>query len=34
MVKLDYLYVDTWSLWGDIKILLRTVAYVLGRQGL
>ncbi len=34
MVKLDYLYVATWSLWGDIKILLRTVAYVLGRQGL
>ena len=24
MVKLDYLYVATWSLWGDIKILLRT----------
>jgi lipopolysaccharide/colanic/teichoic acid biosynthesis glycosyltransferase len=34
MVKLDYLYVATWSLWGDIKILLRTIAYVLGRQGL
>ena len=34
MVKLDYLYVATWSLWGDIKILLRTVAFVLGRQGL
>lgn len=34
MVKLDYLYVATWSLWGDIKILLRTFAFVLGRQGL
>ena len=34
MVKLDYLYVATWSLWGDIKILLRTVAFVLGRKGL
>ena len=34
MVKLDYLYVATWSLWGDIKILLRTFAHVLGRQGL
>ncbi|HYI38544.1 MAG TPA: exopolysaccharide biosynthesis polyprenyl glycosylphosphotransferase [Thermoleophilaceae bacterium] len=34
MVKLDYLYVATWSLWGDIKILVRTFAFVLGRQGL
>ena len=34
MVKLDYLYVATWSLWGDIKILLRTVAFVFARQGL
>ena len=34
MVKLDYLYVATWSLWGDVKILLRTVTFVLGRQGL
>ncbi len=34
MVKLDYLYVANWSLWGDTKLLLRTVAFVLGRQGL
>jgi exopolysaccharide biosynthesis polyprenyl glycosylphosphotransferase len=34
MVKLDYLYVATWSLWGDTKLLLRTLAFVLGRQGL
>ena len=34
MVKLDYLYVATWSLWGDIKILLRTSAFVLNRRGL
>ena len=34
MVKLDYLYVATWSLWGDVKILIRTVAFVLGRRGL
>ncbi|MDQ3721172.1 MAG: exopolysaccharide biosynthesis polyprenyl glycosylphosphotransferase [Actinomycetota bacterium] len=34
MVKLDYLYVATWSLWGDIKILLRTSAFVLRRRGL
>ena len=34
MVKLDYLYVATWSLWGDVKILLRTVGLVLRRQGI
>ena len=34
MVKLDYLYVANWSLWGDLKILLRTVGFVLGRRGL
>ena len=34
MVKLDYLYVATWSLWGDVKILLRTSAFVLRRRGL
>jgi len=34
MVKLDYLYVANWSLWGDVKILFRTVAFVLARRGL
>jgi exopolysaccharide biosynthesis polyprenyl glycosylphosphotransferase len=34
MVKLDYLYVANWSLWGDVKILLRTLPFVLGRRGL
>jgi exopolysaccharide biosynthesis polyprenyl glycosylphosphotransferase len=34
MVALDYLYVANWSLWTDIKILLRTVPHVLGRKGL
>lgn len=34
MVKLDYLYVANWSLWNDVKILLRTVPYVLARRGL
>jgi exopolysaccharide biosynthesis polyprenyl glycosylphosphotransferase len=29
MVKIDYLYVATWSFWGDLKILLRTVPYML-----
>ena len=33
MVKLDYLYVANWSLWGDVKILLRTLRVVLGRHG-
>ena len=34
MVKIDYLYVTNWSLWLDIKILLRTIAYVAGRKGM
>jgi exopolysaccharide biosynthesis polyprenyl glycosylphosphotransferase len=34
MVKIDYLYVAGWSLWEDLKILLRTVPYVLSRRGL
>jgi exopolysaccharide biosynthesis polyprenyl glycosylphosphotransferase len=34
MVKIDYLYVASWSLWGDLKILLRTVPFMLGRRGL
>jgi exopolysaccharide biosynthesis polyprenyl glycosylphosphotransferase len=34
MVAIDYLYVANWSLWTDIKILLRTVPYVLCRRGL
>jgi lipopolysaccharide/colanic/teichoic acid biosynthesis glycosyltransferase len=34
MVKIDYLYVAGWSLWLDVKILVRTVSHVLGRQGM
>lgn len=34
MVKIDYLYVSTWTLWTDLKILLRTVPHVLGRRGM
>jgi exopolysaccharide biosynthesis polyprenyl glycosylphosphotransferase len=34
MIKLDYLYVTEWSLWSDVKILLRTVPYVLARRGM
>ena len=33
MIRLDYLYVATWSLWNDIRVLLRTVPHVLGRRG-
>jgi lipopolysaccharide/colanic/teichoic acid biosynthesis glycosyltransferase len=33
MVKLDYLYVSGWSLWGDVRILLRTGVHVLARRG-
>jgi exopolysaccharide biosynthesis polyprenyl glycosylphosphotransferase len=34
MVKIDYLYVTNWSLWNDVKILIRTVPYVIGRRGM
>lgn len=34
MVKIDYLYGANWSLWLDVKILLRTVPHVIGRRGL
>jgi len=33
MMKLDYRYVAGWSLWVDVKILLRTATYVLSRRG-
>ena len=33
MVRLDYLYVSSWSLWNDVRILLRTVPHVAGRRG-
>ncbi len=32
-VKLDLYYIENWSLWLDIKIILRTVVIVLARQG-
>jgi lipopolysaccharide/colanic/teichoic acid biosynthesis glycosyltransferase len=34
MVEIDYLYVANWSLWTDLKILLRTVPYMLARRGM
>ena len=33
MVKLDYLYVTNWSLWGDIKLILRTIPVAFRRHG-
>jgi exopolysaccharide biosynthesis polyprenyl glycosylphosphotransferase len=32
MVRLDYLYVTNWSLWGDVRLMLRTVPAVLRRS--
>jgi exopolysaccharide biosynthesis polyprenyl glycosylphosphotransferase len=33
MVKLDYAYVTNWSLWMDLRLLLRTMPVVLRRRG-
>jgi exopolysaccharide biosynthesis polyprenyl glycosylphosphotransferase len=33
MVAIDYLYIANWSLWNDLKIMLRTVSYVLSGRG-
>ncbi len=33
MVKIDYLYGANWSAWLDLKILIRTIPYVLRRRG-
>ena len=33
MVKIDYLYGANWSIWLDLKILMRTVPYVLRQRG-
>ena len=33
MVKLDYMYVAEWSLWNDIKLILRTLPVVLRARG-
>ena len=34
MVAIDYLYVANWSLWSDVKCLLRTVPYMIRARGL
>jgi lipopolysaccharide/colanic/teichoic acid biosynthesis glycosyltransferase len=33
MVKLDYLYVTNWSLWHDVRLLIRTFPAVVRRRG-
>ncbi|TMK97693.1 MAG: sugar transferase [Actinobacteria bacterium] len=33
MVRLDYLYVTNWSLWGDVRLMIRTLPVVLRRSG-
>ena len=33
VVKLDVQYIDNWSLWNDVKILVKTVGVVLGGRG-
>ncbi len=34
MVGIDYLYVADWTLWTDVKILVRTIGHVFSRKGL
>jgi len=34
MVGIDYLYVANWSLWSDVKILLRTIPHMLASRGM
>jgi exopolysaccharide biosynthesis polyprenyl glycosylphosphotransferase len=34
MMTIDYLYVANWSLWNDVKIMLRTIGVVVARRGL
>jgi exopolysaccharide biosynthesis polyprenyl glycosylphosphotransferase len=33
MISLDYMYVTNWSLWGDVKLMLRTVNAVTRGRG-
>jgi lipopolysaccharide/colanic/teichoic acid biosynthesis glycosyltransferase len=34
MARIDYLYLADWSLWLDIKVMVRTIPYVLTGKGL
>jgi exopolysaccharide biosynthesis polyprenyl glycosylphosphotransferase len=33
MIRLDYVYVTNWSLWTDVRLMLRTLPAVLRRRG-
>jgi exopolysaccharide biosynthesis polyprenyl glycosylphosphotransferase len=33
LVRLDFYYIETWSVWLDLTILARTIPVVLGRRG-
>ncbi len=33
MIGLDYLYVTNWSLWQDIRLLVRTLPVITGGRG-
>jgi exopolysaccharide biosynthesis polyprenyl glycosylphosphotransferase len=33
MIKLDYLYVTNWTLWTDVRLILRTLPVVVARRG-
>jgi lipopolysaccharide/colanic/teichoic acid biosynthesis glycosyltransferase len=33
MVKLDYLYTTNWSLWYDVRLLIRTLPAVARQRG-
>jgi lipopolysaccharide/colanic/teichoic acid biosynthesis glycosyltransferase len=33
MIRLDFVYVTNWSLWTDIRLVLRTLPAVLRRKG-
>ena len=33
MVTLDYLYVTNWSLWGDVRLILKTLPLVARGHG-
>jgi exopolysaccharide biosynthesis polyprenyl glycosylphosphotransferase len=33
MVEIDYAYVTSWTFWGDVKLLVRTIPVVLSRRG-
>ena len=33
VVKLDVEYIDNWTIWSDIKILLKTIVVVFKKEG-